>query len=175
MKMTGPLTENLIGLSKPERKGIQMHKLAICLCTLLTHLVNCFVVVVVQYIKRWLTVFVCPESPCFEPYFFFHGKLHSPCSYSSKLKLIYIQSYRRAGACARHTRQGSLERCLSRQVVTVALLYEHTSSVQVDIKSLGHSNAVLDDGRMSGGVAHTGEFSMYCVYFVTLKRHSLFC
>jgi hypothetical protein len=119
--------------------------------------------------NRWLTVFVCPESPCFEPYFFFHGKLHSPCSYSSKLKLIYIQSCRRP--CTRHTRQGSLERCLSRQVVTVAVLYERTSSLQVDIKSLGHSKAVLDDGRMSGSVTHTGDFLMYYVCFFTQKHH----
>jgi len=44
-----------------------------------------------------------------------------------------------------------------------------------DIKSLGHSKAVLDDGRMSGSVAHTGYFLIPSVppgtYLLSIISH----
>lgn len=44
-----------------------------------------------------------------------------------------------------------------------------------DIKSLGHSKAVLDDGRMSGSVAHTGDFLIPSVppgtYLLSIISH----
>lgn len=44
-----------------------------------------------------------------------------------------------------------------------------------DIKSLGHSKAVLDDGRMSGSVAHTGDFVIPSVppgtYLLSIISH----